>query len=491
MNEKLASMKVRRAQLLRLKIIIYAHETFWMYCKTLAPDFYRDDRPHLKELCDTLQAFWERKLLKENGEPYLKLMINMPPRFGKTRTLFLFCAWIIGLIMTTKVIACSYNDLSASDFSRYTRDTIGQPKNLPHQITHRDIFPECRLKHGYKSFERWALEGQYFNYLGAGVGGSITGKGADVQLSDDLVKDAYEAYHKTGLEKKWLWYTGTFQSRGEQKDEYTESLEIMAGTRWAKADPSGRILDSDEAKDWYIFQVVAIKNGKMTCPSILSLKRYLRLKRTMDHAIFRANYHNEPIDILGKLYTQILTYTDLPKDENGNQLMERIASYTDVADQGDDYLVTFIFLQYHNEAWILDVQYTKEGMEITEPETAALLNKNEVNFAMFESNAGGRSFARAVRRCLVNNHKNTKTKISWFHQSKNKEARILSNSNYVMQHVYFPHNWKDRWPNVFDDIMGYQKEGDNKYDDAEDALTGVSEMIDTMNVATAGPRLRR
>jgi predicted phage terminase large subunit-like protein len=65
--------------------------------------------------------------------------------------------------------------------------------------------------------------------------------------------------------------------------------------------------------------------------------------------------------------------------------------------------------------------------------------------------------------------------VKWFHQSENKHARILSNSTSVMNNVYFPVNWQDRFPDFAMDILKYQKEGKNLHDDAPDALTGVYE----------------
>ena len=80
-------------------------------------------------------------------------------------------------------------------------------------------------------------------------------------------------------------------------------------------------------------------------------------------------------------------------------------------------------------------------MEVTEPETAQMLTRNNVGCAIIESNNGGRGFARNVEReckALGNRH----TDINWFHQNKNKEARILSNSTSVMNNLYFPTNWE-------------------------------------------------
>ena len=93
------------------------------------------------------------------------------------------------------------------------------------------------------------------------------------------------------------------------------------------------------------------------------------------------------------------------------------------------------------------------------------------------SNSGGRGFARAVKNELRKRNYN-RTRVSWFHQSKNKQARILTNSTWVMDHIYFPVNWRDRWPDFFTAIYEYQREGKNLHDDGPDALTGVAEMVD-------------
>ena len=73
--------------------------------------------------------------------------------------------------------------------------------------------------------------------------------------------------------------------------------------------------------------------------------------------------------------------------------------------------------------------------------------------------------------------KNYFTEITWFHQSKNKRARILSNATFVMNHMYFPRNWADKWPEYFIAMSKYLRDGENKHDDAPDATTGVAETM--------------
>ena len=114
-------------------------------------------------------------------------------------------------------------------------------------------------------------------------------------------------------------------------------------------------------------------------------------------------------------------------------------------------------------------------MEITEPVTAKMLLAGSVNVARIESNNGGRGFARNVRRILEQELGSNYTTIKWFTQTHNKQARIYSNSSWVMEHIYFPEDWKNRWPEYYDAMIKYQREGKNRHDDAQDATTGVAE----------------
>lgn len=465
-----------------------ARSSLWDFCRLLAPDFYKDNRTHLKIICDVLQAMSDGKLLKPDGTAYRKLMLNIPPRHGKSRTLINFCKWALGLSKQNRIICCSYNDDIATDFSRYTRDGINEPKTYPHETVYSDIFPDSTIKYGDASFKQWALKGEFFNYKGAGVGGSITGKGCNIAIIDDPVKDAETAYNENALDKIWQWYTGTFLSRLEEN-----AIEIMNMTRWAKGDLCGRILAGDEADQWYVLKMEAVgKDGEMLCPALLSKQRYYSLAATMDSTIFRANYHQEPIDIKGTLYKNLKVYgpDELPKNKDTRKVeFDYIGSYADTADEGNDYLCVIVFGVFDGEVYILNVYYTKEGMEVTEPATARLLFEGNANLAKIESNNGGRGFARNVQRLIWEKHKTRRVAIKWFHQSKNKMARILSNSNYIMQHCYFPWNWKNRWPMFHAAITSFQKEGKNKYDDAPDALTGVAEMVDNPNTFKATERI--
>ena len=144
---------------------------------------------------------------------------------------------------------------------------------------------------------------------------------------------------------------------------------------------------------------------------------------------------------------------------------------------GDDFLCSIDYVEYNQEAYVINVIYTKESMEITEPAVAKMLFDDGVNEADIESNNGGRGFARNVETLLLEKFHSNKCIINPFYQDKNKQSRILSNSTWVMNHIYFPVNWADRFPDYYDSMVRYQKEGKNAHDDAQDATTGIAEKI--------------
>lgn len=250
---------------------------------------------------------------------------------------------------------------------------------------------------------------------------------------------------------------------------------ILIMTRWHTKDLAGRALKELPELGFKV-RHVNLKthqgNGVMLCDDVLTYEEYVRKTKAMSPEIASANYQQEPIDLKGRLYNLgFKTYTRRPT-------FKRVESYTDTADTGNDYLATYIYgVTFDNEAYILDVIFTKAPMEETEPLLAEKLNEHAVNIAYIESNNGGRGYARAVERILKEQYQTNKTKIVWFHQSKNKIARILTNATWVMEHIYFPEGWENRWDELSESLNRYQREGKNEHDDAEDAITGIAEMI--------------
>jgi len=448
-----------------------AKREFFSYCNLKSPDFYKTDRQYLMDMCNDLQEFYE------SDEEVL--ILNEPPRHGKSRTAGNFVEWVLGKSQIEKVMTGSYNETLSTMFSKGVRNTIQEVKADKYKPVYSDVFSGVNIKRGDGAMNLWSLEGGYNNYLATSPGGTATGFGASLMIIDDLIKSAMEANNADVLEKHWDWFTNTMLSRLEEGGKI-----IVIMTRWHSNDLAGKMIDwcKEQKKKFKQITMKAIQDDKtMLCDEVLSYKSAMSKKSAMGADIFSANYQQEPIDIKGRLYSSFKTYTTLPKDDKGNLLFSSIKNYTDTADTGEDYLCSIDYVEYNKEAYVINVLYTQEGMEKTEPATAKMLYEDGVNKADIESNNGGGGFARSVKRILRDKFNSNKTIIKPFHQSKNKQARILSNATWVMDHIYFPVNWKDKWPKFYEAMIKYQREGKNKHDDAPDATTGIAEKINNPN----------
>lgn len=456
-------MMIDKAMIKLQAKIELAKREFFYFCNLKAPDFYKRDRKYLVDLCNDLQAFYE-------SDEYDAFIINEPPRHGKSRTASLLVEWILGKNQDEKIMTGSYNETLSTMFSKNVRNGIMETKADPMKPVYSDVFPNVRIKRGDGAMNLWSLEGGYNNYLATSPGGTATGFGASLLVVDDLIKSYEEACNEATKEKHWEWFTNTMLSRLEEGGKI-----IIIMTRWASDDLAGKALE-ELPESGYKIKHINMKalqdDGTMLCEEVLSRKSFEAKKKVMGEDVVSANYQQEPIDLKGRLYTSFKTYDDeLPQ-------FKYIKNYTDTADTGNDYLCSINYgVTFQNEAYILNVLYTKEGMEVTEPAQAKMMFEDEVNIADIESNNGGRSYSRNVERIMRERYKTNKTVFRPFHQSKNKAARILSNSTWVMEHIYFPHNWKHRFPEYYEAMMKYQKEGKNKHDDAPDATTGIAEKI--------------
>ena len=187
---------------------------------------------------------WHHELiaqqLQEVARGVLKrLMIFMPPRHGKSELASIkFPAWYLGRFPNKEIIACSYSAELSEEFGRKARQQVDQE-------LHKFIFPECQLLSGSKSATRWKVSNRG-GYRGTGVGGSITGAGADVLIIDDPLKNREEAESPTIRRKIWDWYTSTAFTRLEKG-----GAVILIMTKWHDDDLAGKILELEGEKGTY------------------------------------------------------------------------------------------------------------------------------------------------------------------------------------------------------------------------------------------------
>ena len=186
-----------------------ARREFWQYCKLTSPDFYKEERPFLHDMSDRLQWF-----IEEAEEQIL--VINLPPRHGKSRTATKFVQWLFGRYgVEKKVMTGSYNETLSGTFAKAVRDVIAE-KPTEGVLVYNDIFPNTRIKYGEAAAQKWSLEGsQQANYLATSPTGTATGFGCNIMIIDDLIKSAAEAYNENTLQAQIEWFNNTMMSRTE------------------------------------------------------------------------------------------------------------------------------------------------------------------------------------------------------------------------------------------------------------------------------------
>ena len=453
----------------RLKKIQKGKTNFREYCKAINPDFFKADRTFQDEVCDTIQKIYEGKLINPiTKKPYDILVINLPPGHGKSYTVGVFTTWAFGQDISNQVITVSYNQTLSTRFAKMVRDHI-QDKEITgdNYYVVNSFFPEVKIKDGDGAMNIWSLEGAFLSYLATSFDGSITGMRGNIGIIDDPIKNKEEAVNSLIKDKHWDWYKNTFLSRMVEG-----AIQIVIQTRWASDDLAGRVMGKFGDRCYVLEMPVLNEQNKPLCAGILSRKAIIDKKEGIDEDIFLANYMQTPIDKKGSLYTSFKQYASVDQEA-----FEDVIAYVDTADTGADNLCLIVAGVLGRYAYVLDIYYTDEPMEVTEGEVARLLDWHQVRNAIFESNNGGRGFARNVEKILREQLKNKKCNIQWFAQSKNKKTRILVNSANVLEQLIMPEGWSKKNNKFFIDVMKYQRKGKNKYDDGPDTMTGLVEVV--------------
>lgn len=416
-----------------------------------------------------------------------RLMINIAPRYGKTELAVKnFIAHALSINSSAKFIHLSYSDDLALDNSEEIRDLI-----LSDYF--QELYPSIEIKKDSKSKKKW------YTNNGGGVyatssSGQVTGFGAGkvdeeeeeqninefishisdkegfggAIIVDDPIKpdDAESATIRNRVNNK---FDSTIRNRVNSRN--TPIIIIMQ--RLHPDDLCGHLIKND-SEEWEVLSLPCVYEeegeNKALWPFKHTLDELMKLRGKTKSSIniFDRQYLQNPKPIQGLLYSEFKTYKTNDKPDG------QILNYTDTADTGSDYLCSISYIKKGSLYYVLDLYYTQDRNEITEPGLSQMLLKSSTNVCKIESNNGGRSFARNIER-ISKDIGNYKLSVTWFHQSKNKEARIKSNSSTVNSCIVFPDDWHIKWPDFYDHVTNYMAEGKNTHDDSVDVLTGIVE----------------
>ena len=226
-----------------------------------------------------------------------RLIINMPPRHTKSEfASFLFPAWFLGRYPEKKIIQTAHTAELAVGFGRKVRNLIGQED-------FQQVFPGIELSSDSKAAGRWNTN-KRGDYFAIGVGGAVTGKGADVLIIDDPHSEqeaALGAYNPEVYDKVYEWYT----SGPRQRLQPGGSI-IIVMTRWSTRDLTGKIIKSvtqrEGVDDWEIIELPAIMpSGDPLWPEFWPLDQLEALRAELPVSKWSAQYQQDPTSEEGAL----------------------------------------------------------------------------------------------------------------------------------------------------------------------------------------------
>lgn len=265
--------------------------------------------PHLVTL--------DRELTKiaDKTDESNRLMVAMPPRHGKSLlTSEIFPAWYLGTFPDRRVILASYEADFAATWGRKARSILEEYGQSLFGIS---------VSKDSSAANRWDIAGHRGGMVTAGVGGPITGKGADLLLIDDPVKNAEEANSYTYRQRAWDWYQSTAYTRLEP-----DGAIVLIQTRWHGDDLAGRVLkDAErEGEPWEVLDLPAIARAND------------RLGRAPGEALWPERFNETRLRAIRKAvgeYYWAALYQQRPTEDQGGRIKRNWLRY--FATQGDYY----------------------------------------------------------------------------------------------------------------------------------------------------------
>lgn len=256
---------------------------------------YRIGPPH-RVIAEALEAV-------ERGD-IRRLMVMAPPRNGKSELVSKrFPAWYLGRNPSRQIISASYGQDLAGDWGRDVRNILASPE-------YHAIFPGVSLSEDSRAKVRWHTR-HGGGYVAAGVGSSITGRGANVLSIDDPLKDRAEADSETVRESTWAWFRATAYTRLQPG-----GAVILTCTRWHEDDLAGRLLDAqaDGGDIWHVIKLPAINDaGEPLWPEAYDRAALDGIRAAIGERDWASLYQQHPRPLAGALFkVEMINMLDAP-----------------------------------------------------------------------------------------------------------------------------------------------------------------------------------
>jgi len=244
------------------------------FTRAMMPDFKMSW--HHKMIIQKLTLIEEGKLKR--------LIISAPPRHSKSLLVAeMLPPWFIGKNPKRQVIYSTYGDSLSKIFGR-------RVKGYMQSEAFKMAFPECKLRQDSQASDIMETTRRGV-YVSTSIGGSVTGKGADILIVDDFLKDRQEADSALIRDRTWDWYTSTARTRLQPGG----AIVVMA-TRWHEDDLIGRILDKAEPGEWEVISLPALsENGVALWPDWVSEADLHSIRREIGEYDFESLYQGNPV----------------------------------------------------------------------------------------------------------------------------------------------------------------------------------------------------
>jgi len=283
LNLSESDLRVLEAQLLkleRLKDRELCQEKFIKFVEKMWPTFISGR--HHKRMAEAFERV-------ANGT-CKRLIINMPPRHTKSEfASYLLPAWFLGKFPGKKVIQTSHTAELAVGFGRKVR-------NLVDSEVYSNTFPDLHLQADSKAAGRWNTS-KGGDYFAIGVGGAVTGKGADLLIIDDPHSEQEAAIAASSPEvydKVYEWYTS-----GPRQRLQPGGAIVIVMTRWAQRDLTGQVLKSAAQRageEWEVIEFPAIlPSGNPLWPEFWSAEELEALREELPNSKWQAQYQQNPV----------------------------------------------------------------------------------------------------------------------------------------------------------------------------------------------------
>ena len=254
-----------------------SHTDFLSFVKQVWPAFIEGD--HHKIMSDAFNRIADGSLKR--------LIVNMPPRHTKSEfASHLFPAWYLGRFPNKKVIQTAHTAELAVGFGRKVRNLVGSED-------YQKIFKDVALSTDSKAAGRWNTN-QGGDYFAIGVGGAVTGKGADILIIDDPHSEQEAALNDPSVyDKTYEWYTS-----GPRQRLQPGGAICLVMTRWSKKDLTGSIIKASiqrSGDDWEVIEFPAIlPSGKPLWPGFWPIDQLESLRAELPVSKWSAQYQQDP-----------------------------------------------------------------------------------------------------------------------------------------------------------------------------------------------------